>query len=296
MRKRNAFRVFDLHCDTLTACMQKGEPLARASGHVSLERGKAFGQWGQVFAVFVPDTLRGRAAADCADRALDFYDAQRAAIEAACVPVLAIENGNALMGDLRRLDALAARGVRIVTLTWNGQNELGYGAHCGPERGLTDFGKAAVCRMFALGIVPDVSHLNEAGFRDAIELASAHGKPVWATHSNCAAIHPHCRNLDDEQLRAIFACGGLVGLNLYTEFLGGAGTAREAANHLAHMIELGGEGHAALGSDFDGCGVHPSLAGLQKLGFLDSELEKLGFTALQREKFFWSNTAKMFIP
>jgi len=289
-------RIFDLHCDTLTACMQKGEPLARASGHVSLERGKAFERWGQVFAVFVPDTLHGQPAADYADRALDFYDAQGSGIEAACAPVLAIENGSALMGDLRRLDTLAARGVRLITLTWNGANELGHGAHCDPDRGLTDFGKAALRRMFALGIIPDVSHLNEAGFWDAIELASAHGKPIWATHSNCAAIHPHCRNLNDDQLRAIIACGGLVGINLYTEFLGGGGTARDVARHLAHMTGLGGEGHVALGSDFDGCDVHPSLAGLQKLEFLNGELEKFGFSAMQREKFFWSNAAKVFVP
>jgi len=281
-------RVFDLHCDTLTRCMQNGEPLARASGHVSLERGGAFERWRQVFAVFVPDTLHGQAACDYANRALDFYDSQRVEIERACAPILAIENGNALMGDLRRLDAFHARGVRIVTLTWNGANELGHGARCDPALGLTPFGKAALNRMFELGVLPDVSHLNRAGFWDAAAL----GQPLWATHSDCAAIHPHRRNLDDEQLRAIFAGGGLVGLNLYTEFLGGAGTAEDMARHLAHMIDLGGEDCAALGSDFDGCDVHPSLAGLERLEYLDSELDRFGFTATQRKKFFWANAAK----
>jgi len=289
-------QVFDLHCDTLTSvCVKTGEPLARAGGHLSLERGRALEQWGQVFAVFVPDTLQGQQAAAYAGRALDLFESQRPEIEAACTPVLALENGNALMGDLRRLDVLAARGVRIVTLTWNGQNELGHGAHCDPRRGLTDFGKAALRRMFALGIIPDVSHLNEAGFWDVAEIAAAHGKPFWATHSNCAALRPHCRNLSDGQLRAIFASGGLVGINLYTQFLGGAGTAEDAARHLARMIGLGGEGHAALGSDFDGCDIHPTLAGIERLEFLDSQLERFGFTAAQRKKFFWSNAAKQFL-
>jgi len=276
--------------------MKKGEPLARASGHVSLERGGALERWGQVFAVFVPDTLHGQAAADYADHALDFFDSQKSEIERVCTPILALENGNALMGDLDRLDALYARGVRIITLTWNGANELGYGAHCDGSPGLTDFGKAAVCRMFELGIIPDVSHLNEAGFWDVAELASARAKPFWATHSNCAAIQPHCRNLSDDQLRAVFACGGLVGLNLYTQFLGGAGTARDVARHLAHMMRLSGEDQAAPGSDFDGCEIHPSLAGTERMEYLNGELERYGFTAAQREKFFWANAAKKFLP
>jgi len=288
-------QVFDLHCDTLTRCMKKGEPLANATGHISLARGGALDRWGQVFAVFVPDTLHGEAAAAYAERALDFFGSQKSEIERACMPVLAIENGSALAGNLERLDKFYARGVRILTLTWNGTNELGYGAQCDAAPGLTDFGKAALRRMFALGIIPDVSHLNEAGFRDVAELAAAHEKPFWATHSNCSSIHPHRRNLSDDQLRAIFAGGGLVGINLYTEFLGGAGTARDVARHLAHMIALGGEDHAALGSDFDGCGVHPSLAGIERLEFLDEQLERFGFSAARREKFFWGNTAG-FLP
>ncbi|MDR2687279.1 MAG: membrane dipeptidase [Oscillospiraceae bacterium] len=284
--------LFDLHCDTLTRCVKKGEALANAGGHVSLARGMCLERWGQVFAVFVPDTLRGQAAADYAGHGLDFYDSQRRMAERVCTPVLAVENGSALGGDIGRLDEYAARGVRILTLTWNGANELGHGAHCGPAPGLTDFGKAAVRRMFKLGIVPDVSHLNEAGFRDVAALAAEHGKPFWATHSNCAAVRAHPRNLSDWQLREIFAAGGLAGVTLFTEFLGGAGTALDAARHLEHMLELGGEGHAALGSDFDGCEVHPSLAGLEKLEVLDSELERFGFTREQRGKFFWSNAAQ----
>jgi len=281
-------RVFDLHCDTLTECMKKGEPLARAGGHISLERGACLERWGQVFAVFVPESLRGEWAAVWANHAIDFFEGQRAQIERACTPVLAIENGGALAGDLGRLDEFAKRGVKIITLTWNGANELGCGAYCGASPGLTDFGKAAVRRMHSLGIVPDVSHLNEAGFWDV----AACGKPFWATHSNCAAVHPHCRNLSDEQLRAVFASGGLVGINLYTEFLGGAGTARDVARHLTYMTALGGEDHVALGSDFDGCDVHPSLAGIERLETLNGELEKLGFTQEQREKFFYYNAAK----
>jgi len=284
--------LFDLHCDTLSRCIKQSEPLAFAGGHLSLERGARYERWGQVFAVFVPDNLHGEAAADHADGALEFYRCQEPIIRQVCRPVLAVENGSALAGDLRRLDDFAERGVRIFALTWNGANELGHGARCDPALGLTDFGKSAVKRMFGLGIIPDVSHLNEAGFWDVAALAKEHDEPFWATHSNCAAVHPHPRSLEDGQLKAIFESGGLAGINLFIDFLGGAGTAWDVARHLEHMIELGGEDHVALGSDFDGCEIHPSLAGIEKLEVLDSDLDRYGFTQAQRKKFFWSNAAK----
>lgn len=287
-------RVFDLHCDTLTECMKRQEPLAQAGGHISLARGAALEQWGQVFAIFVPEQLQGDSAAAWTQQTLDFFARQQREIQRVCLPVLAIENGSALAGRLELLDTYAAQGVKLITLTWNGKNELGCGAMCGPRPGLTPFGRQAVLRMFELGIIPDVSHLNEAGFWDVAELAAINGKSFWATHSNCYAIHPHCRNLNDQQLRAIVSCKGLVGINLYTKFLGGAGTAEDAARHLAHMIALGGEDCAALGSDFDGCDIHPSLAGIERLEHLNSELERLGVPQHLREKFFWSNTAKHF--
>ena len=266
-------RLFDLHCDTLTLSVP-------FSGHVKLEHARSFASWAQVYAIFVPDDCPGPAARF--DEAYAFYQSNYSAITKACQPILALENAK---GNPHRLDELTVKGVRIISLTWNGENELGYGAHCDPALGLKPLGKDLLRRMRGLGILPDVSHLNRAGFWDV----AAGGGPILATHSNCAAVHPCTRNLGDEQLRAIITSGGLVGLNLYTEFLGGEGTAADFARHLAHIIGLGGENHVALGSDFDGCEIHPSLAGLDKMVCLDSELQRLGFTAAQREKLFWGN-------
>jgi len=286
--------VFDLHCDTLTRCVKFGEDLAHATGHVGLARSKCFGAWAQVFAVFVPDSLRGSAAADYCDECIDFYRSQLRDITRVCRSVLAIENGNALMGDLRRLDVLAQKQVKLITLTWNGENELGYGAGCCPAAGLKAFGVRAVKRMFELNIHPDVSHLNRAGFWQVARLGKQAGRPLVATHSCCAAVQPHCRNLTDEQLRAIFASGGLVGLCLYPEFLGGAGDAQAVAQHLEHLRKLGGEDHIALGSDFDGCTLHASLAGMEHLPNLNADLGRMGFSKALLEKFFWSNAARFF--
>ncbi|MCL2531988.1 MAG: membrane dipeptidase [Oscillospiraceae bacterium] len=273
-------RVFDLHCDTLTTKM----------GHISLEHGKLFEQWAQLWAIFVPDTLQGQAAADYFDRIAAQYHTQLGEISQSCTPLLTLENGNALAGDLARLDHMHALSVRAITLTWNGENELGYGCRTGSAQGLKPFGKQAVQRMIELGIHPDVSHLNPAGFWDVAQF----GKPILATHSCCAAVQQHQRNLNDEQLRTIFASGGLVGLCLCQEFLGGAGDAQAVAHHLAHILALGGEDCIALGSDFDGCTIHESLAGLDKLLQLQHDLTQLGFSENTLAKFFWHNASRFF--
>jgi len=283
-------RIFDLHCDTLTKAFNKNQPLHEFAGHVSLENNLT--QWAQLWAIFVPDTLQGQAAADYFDRVVASYHTQLNEISQTCTPLLALENGNALAGDLRRLDQMHALGVRAITITWNGENELGHGCRTGSSQGLNSFGKQAVQRMHELGIHPDVSHLNPAGFWDVAEL----GQPILATHSTCAALALDFawRNLSDEQLRAIFASGGLVGLCLCQDFLGGAGDAQAVAQHLAHMIALGGEDCVALGSDFDGCMVHKSLAGLDRLPRLREELTRLGFSEPVLTKFFWDNASNFF--
>ncbi|MCL2194523.1 MAG: membrane dipeptidase [Oscillospiraceae bacterium] len=283
-------RIFDLHCDTLTEAFKREQHLHEFSGHVSLAHGAQFDQWAQLWAIFVPDTLQGQAAADYFDRVAAHYHAQLGELSVACTPLLALENGNALAGDLARLDHMHTLGVRAITLTWNGENELGYGVGTGSTAGLKPFGKQAVQRMHELSIHPDVSHLNPAGFWDV----AAFGQPLLATHSCCAAMQPHRRNLDDKQLRAIFASGGLVGLCLHADFLGGTSDAQAVARHLAHMLELGGENCVALGSDFDGCTVHESLAGLDKLPHLHEDLAQLGFSEHLLTKFFWSNASNFF--
>ncbi|MDR2753141.1 MAG: membrane dipeptidase [Oscillospiraceae bacterium] len=288
-------RLFDLHCDTLTKCMKEGTGLACAPGHVSLKKGvAAFERWAQVFAAFVPDTLHGPAAWAYFCRCAAFYQAQLPQIARVCTPFFALENANALAGDLRRLEAREARQLKLITLTWNGENELGYGAACDPRLGLKPFGKEAVERMFLLGMVPDVSHLNRAGFWEVLDLAARCGKPVVASHSNCAAVHPHRRNLDDEQLQAIFSLQSLVGLNFCTEFLGGTRDANAVAAHCKHLLQLGGAAHIALGTDFDGCHVHPAMAGLETLPALNRALAEQGLAPQTRDHLFWGNAARFF--
>jgi len=268
--------------------MTKGEDIAHATGHISLEQADFLDDWVQVFAIFVPDELREADAAAYFDRAMEFYQLQEAEIRQCCKPILSLENASALNGDLRRLDEMRRQGVRVIALTWNGANQLGHGVHCNPALGLTEFGKRAVNRMHELNIIPDVSHLNPAGFDDVAES----GGVFIASHSNCAAVHPHCRNISDSQIKTIIAHDGLIGLNLYPEFLGGEGGAEDLARHLRHVAALGGGNHVALGSDFDGCEMR--FSGLRDLPALKARLATLGIAPTLLQKFFWRNGANFF--
>ena len=118
------------------------------------------------------------------------------------------------------------------------------------------------------GILPDVSHLSDAGTWDVLRWARG---PVIASHSNARALCPHRRNLTDDMFRAIRDSGGFVGLNAYLPFVGGGGTLEDLAGHLEHFLSLDGEKTLGLGGDWDGCDAFPQgITGIESLlGFRD---------------------------
>lgn len=194
--------------------------------------------------------------------------------------VLSVEGCDLLDGDLSRLAAWRKMGVRMAALTWNYENCVAVPASAGPDAPLKPFGREAVREMGRLGIAVDVSHLNQRGFYDLLEMGA---RPL-ASHSCCAALCGHRRNLTDDQLRALFQAGGYVGINFYPHFLretGEAGLA-DVGDHVLHMLEMGGEGKIGFGSDFDGIEVKPAgLAGPQDFPALLSLLRKRGLTEAQ---------------
>lgn len=264
------YAVVDLHCDTLTDMARSGAPDTMDDGAkaLSLSALPPDVRWAQCFAIFLPDKLRGRDAAayyerwrddfrrQCArfsDRVLpcrDAADIERAWAAGKTAALLTVENGSVLAGDLRRVAMLAADGVRAVTLTWNGANELGSGHDT--DGGLTAFGVRAVRELERCGILVDASHLNDSGFAALLDAAE---KPFLVTHSNARAVCPHKRNLTDGMIRALVGRGCLVGLNYYTRFLRADGapcSLDDLYRHIAHFFDLGAQNCLALGSDFDG--------------------------------------------
>lgn len=190
-----------------------------------------------------------------------------------------------------RLERMWADGVRLLTLTWNYENSLGYPN--GSEGGLKRAGYEAVAAMQELGMLVDVSHLSDRGFRDVMDVAK---KPVIASHSCARSLCGHQRNLTDEQLRAIGENGGVVGLNFHAPFLkeyGVSGSVEDVAHHLRHIISCVGSEAAAFGSDYDGMQGTPEWGDVSGMPRLIEALSSY-FNAETLDKICCKNAARLF--
>ncbi len=212
---------------------------------------------------------------------------------------LCIEGMEGLRGP-EDLDRLASLGLRLGMLTWNEENQFAAGAAQDPQKALTPLGRRMVRRMEDLGIVVDVSHLNDGGFWDIMKLARG---PVIASHSNCRSLCGVPRNLTDDQLRAIRDSGGVVGLNVYHNFVHREAekqTAETLALHAAHMAEVMGIEHVACGFDFCefmGPPDNNGAAGLEDCGHIPAFfrcLERLGMSAGERQMIARENLLRIF--
>jgi membrane dipeptidase len=204
-------------------------------------------------------------------------DIERALDEGALVAVLHMEGAEAIDRDFDALHVLYAAGLRSLGPVWSRPSIFGHGVpfrfpsdgDTGP--GLTDDGIRLVRQCNDLGIMVDVSHLNEAGFWDVARHST---KPLVATHSNAHALSHSARNLTDRQLDAIAETGGMVGVNFATSFLREDGRMvadtpiEDVLRHLDYLLTKLGEDGVGFGSDFDGATVPDEIgdvSGLPKL-------------------------------
>jgi len=303
------FGIIDLHCDTLTdtAYTSTGapDPLNDPKRVISFDALPKDVHWAQMFAVFVPDELRGVPAVEFFQRHADSFHRQMekfSGLTVSCVTgteveeawqagktasILTVEGGAALGGALENVKLLADRGVRCMTLVWNGENEIASGNMT--DHGFTNFGRLVVPEMERCGILVDVSHLNDRGFFELLDLAE---KPFVATHSNARAVCGHKRNLTDEMIGQMVQRDCLIGLNYYINFLDDACKAETPDfmyRHIAHFYELGAEKNLALGSDFDGSDLPAWLNTPEKVAELYGYLLSRNFTALQLDGLFYRN-------
>ena len=199
--------------------------------------------------------------------------------------ILSCEGGEMLKGDLNVLAEFDDDvRLRLLTLTWNFENEIGTAAKVNATDGLKPFGIELLHEMDRRGICADVSHLNEAGFWDVIKYAKL---PPVASHSNCRWLCDVPRNLWKDQVKAIIERGGFIGVNFYSDFLAedGKATLEHVMRNIDEICSLGGEDVVGFGSDFDGIDVWPE--GLDHSGKLPELLELLrerGYTQEQLEK------------
>jgi membrane dipeptidase len=298
-------KFFDLHCDTIGECCNKKIPLRKNDFHIDLERAKELGEYTQVFAVWIPDELRGKDAVRYFDEVADcFYeeieqnkdlislygDNNKTPVKA----ILSVEGGSACGGTIEGFHHLYDRGVRLVTLTWNANNEIGGGAFS--EGGLTSFGKDFIKEAENLGIVLDVSHLNIQSFFELEKIAT---KPFIASHSNGDIVnnkYARKRNLNEEQIRIIKERNGLIGFNFCRDFIETENAEGIDAlfEQIEYMLSLECEDVIAFGSDFDGCQVHPDLSGIEKIPSVFFKLKEKGINEKILDKLFFENAERFF--
>lgn len=316
-------RFFDLHCDTITRErgsapaddrfdlgpeQEKDVSLVDNGFHIDLARVPKDWDWCETFALFIPDEYRGRAALGYFDRCSAAFHRQMerhkdivrqvrtsAELEETLSrglrgAVLSVEGGAALAGRLENLDRLWEAGVRMMTLTWNGVNEIGSGSDS--RQGLTAFGREAVARMEELGMMVDVSHLNDTGFWEVAKLAK---RPFLASHSDSRAVRAHSRNLTDQQFMAIRDAGGIVGINFCGAFLVESEgwtsrvTPEQLMAHVLHFLDLHGEDTVALGSDFDGATVPDFIGDVTGLATLREVMLAAGLGEELTDKICFKN-------
>ncbi len=208
--------------------------------------------------------------------------------------ILSMEDAAPAMGSTRHLDALYAAGIRMIGLTWNGRNEMADGVGVGPKPGgLTEIGQAMLSHMQQIGIVVDLSHIAPVGFYDVIEAST---RPVVCTHSNAMAVHAHRRNLTDDQIKAIAAQHGVIGITYVPSFLAPERPGIEAiVRHIDHMCELVGPDTVALGSDFDGIDITPvGLENVSHVPALTAALLERGYSEADLEKILGGNWLRVF--
>ena len=222
--------------------------------------------------------------------------------------MLTVEDAGILEGKTERLPTLYNMGVRMITLTWNYPNEIGFPninyrtRSLNPyladvTNGLTEKGRELLTVMERLGIIIDVSHLSDAGFYNVLECTK---KPFVASHSNSRSICKHARNLTDDMLKKIASRGGCVGLNFYPPFLTKDPKAEKesilsaAASHAKHIKKVAGIDIIGLGSDFDGFSSQIGISGVQDIHLLWEALRNSGFTQSELDKMFFGNALRLY--
>ena len=318
----------DMHCDTLSRTLRLGRTAIEQDPRsmVDIERLRDAGVRAQFFAMFllndaVPENAdrffdrRLRSGEEQVDGMLNvfaetlkaypdvlapcrtFSDYLRNAADGKTSAILTVEDGYTVR-SMENLAYLFDNGVRLITMTWNYENSLGFPNSSDPElmrKGLKPFGLEVVERMNELGILVDVSHLSDGGFYDVARVSK---KPFVASHSCCRALASHQRNLTDEMIRILADLGGAIGINFCPPFLTDDGKlvsrVEDMCRHIEHMRQTGGEDVIAIGTDFDGIGGTLEVGSPVEMERLFDALKKrCGYTARLMDKFTCGNVERV---
>jgi len=229
--------VFDAHCDTALDMLDSALDIGvlNRKGHIDIPRMKKGGVAVQVFALWLSRSyIPGQAAhrvlslldcvlgaiqknSDSMELALTAEEAEKIHARGKIAAFISIEGGEAIENDLGLLRDFYRLGVRSMTLTWMNNTDWADASGDAPcHGGLTDFGISVIKEMNRLGMIIDLSHSARSTYKKVMEVTT---KPVLVSHSCCYALCDHFRNVTDDELRALAANGGVIGINFACDYL-----------------------------------------------------------------------------
>ena len=324
-------KYIDLHADTILPILQQGEDASlyeNSNTHIDIKRLQKGQALAQCFAVWLPDgdfdliDVDSRFNPSNPEEDLEYIDLAVNRLnqeikqhsediawaknstdirqndkDGKISAILTLEDARAINHSLENIERFYKQGFKIIGLLWNQENCLGFPNNTDPkinQKGLKPFGIEAIQYMEELGMLVDVSHLNDGGIADVLTYAK---KPVLATHSNARSIANHPRNLIDEHIKGIAESGGLIGLCISPRFLRGSGnesTIEDMIRHLDYICDVGGEDVLAIGTDFDGTSGNFEIGSPKEMPKLFEHLEQHHWPLERIEKLAHKNALRVF--
>lgn len=303
-------RIIDLHCDSLYKAVTENISLSDNSLEVKLISDNNDRKL-QCYAIWLPDELSYEDSEKLFDKAYSTLirecrrqnikllnscdNIEKSFLECSNTAFFTVENAKALNHKLENVKRFSKLGVKMMTLTWNGRNDIGDGQLSDYDEGLTDFGKSVLSEMEKYNIIPDISHASDRLFYDVIDHTE---KPIVASHSNSRSVTNHKRNLTDEQIQILINRQGLIGLNFHNAFLNDVpdkASMLDILKHTEHFLSVGAENILCLGSDFDGGSLPKDMSGSKSLYKLYELYLKHGYKEDIVQKIFYRNALSFFI-
>lgn len=279
-------KFFDLHCDTAYKCYRDNLHFNDISLAVTPQKADCFEKWHQCFAIFINDGIKNPF--EYYKNALENFKHELKNKPDNLTPIFTVEGGLLIEDQLSRVECMHKDGIRALTLTWNGENQIAGGADT--DLGLKEFGKQVIAELNRFDIAVDLSHLNKKSFYDAIELSD---RPI-ITHSCLEDVNKHRRNIDNNQLKLLVQKGGIFGLCFYPVFLGDGDIFGQIYKNIFNFLDMGFEDSLSLGSDFDGADMCKKLYDISAVPTLYNYLISKKFDEKILNKIFFENAYNFF--
>ncbi len=283
--------IVDLHCDTLNKMYINNIEFNNDMLHVNKEKLNKANYILQVFAIFYNDINYDikhvenmvKTYNNIGMNVNNYKELLNNYPEVSSI--LALEDGGYIK-SIYDLEYIYSLGIKIICLTWNYPNSLGYPHTI--NKGLTKLGVDVIKKMESLNMIICVSHLSDKGFYDVYNNTT---KPFIASHSNCRSICNHSRNLTDDMIIKINERNGLIGINFYNMFVSNEDITYidDLIKHINHIRSIASVNIISLGSDFDGIDNEVEIKDASYMYLLKDRLLYEGYTHEEVDKICYKN-------